>query len=118
MLANKPYLRQEDVQKILDAANAHAEKHDWAVTIAVCDDGGHLLGLIRRDDCAPVSSYIAQDKARASAMGKRECSRLPCAGLSSPHHITAFQNNWNGFGLDGGGLGITLLSYRLENLGV
>jgi uncharacterized protein GlcG (DUF336 family) len=72
MLANKPYLRQEDVQKILDAANTHAEKHDWAVTIAVCDDGCHLLGLIRRDGCAPVSSYIAQDKARASAMGKRE----------------------------------------------
>ena len=72
MLANKPFLRQEDVQKILDAANAHAEKHDWAVTIAVCDDGGHLLGLIRRDGCAPVSSYIAQDKARSSAMGKRE----------------------------------------------
>ena len=42
------------------------------MTIAVCDDGGHLLGLIRRDGCAPVSSYIAQDKARASAMGKRE----------------------------------------------
>ena len=62
MLANKPFLRQEDVQKILDAANAHAEKHDWAVTIAVCDDGGHLLGLIRRDGCAPVSSYIAQDR--------------------------------------------------------
>ena len=72
MLANKPYLRQADVQKILDAANAHAEKYNWAVTIAVCDDGGHLLGLIRRDGCAPVSSYIAQDKARSSAMGKRE----------------------------------------------
>ena len=72
MLANKPYLRQTDVQKILDAANAYAEKHNWAVTIAVCDDGGHLLGLIRRDGCAPVSSYIAQDKARSSAMGKRE----------------------------------------------
>ncbi|NCW84695.1 MAG: hypothetical protein EBV69_00670 [Oxalobacteraceae bacterium] len=72
MLANKPYLRHVDVQKILDAANAHAEKHNWAVTIAVCDDGGHLLGLIRRDGCAPVSSYIAQDKARSAAMGKRE----------------------------------------------
>ena len=68
MLANKPYLRQVDVQKILDAANAYAEKHGWAV----CDDGGHLLGLIRRDGCAPVSSYIAQDKARSAAMGKRE----------------------------------------------
>ncbi len=45
MLANKPYLRQTDVQKILDAANAYAEKHNWAVTIAVCDDGEELRNL-------------------------------------------------------------------------
>jgi uncharacterized protein GlcG (DUF336 family) len=42
------------------------------VTIAVCDDGGHVLGLTRRDGCAPVSAYIAQEKARTAAMGKRE----------------------------------------------
>ena len=72
MLATKPYLTQADVQKILDAANAHAAANNWAVTIAVCDDGGHMLGLIRRDGCSPVSSYIAQEKARTAAMGKRE----------------------------------------------
>ena len=72
MLATKPYLIQADVQKILDAANKHAAANNWAVTIAVCDDGGHVLGLIRRDCCAPVSAYIAQEKARTAAMGKRE----------------------------------------------
>jgi glc operon protein GlcG len=72
MLATKPYLTQADVQKILDAANKHAAANNWAVTIAVCDDGGHVLGLIRRDGCAPVSAYIAQEKARTAAMGKRE----------------------------------------------
>ena len=72
MLATKPYLTQADVQKILDAANKHAATNNWAVTIAVCDDGGHMLGLIRRDGCAPVSAYIAQEKARTAAMGKRE----------------------------------------------
>ena len=41
MLATKPYLTQSDVQKILDAANKHAEANNWAVTIAVCDEGGH-----------------------------------------------------------------------------
>jgi uncharacterized protein GlcG (DUF336 family) len=41
MLATKPYLTQADVQKILDAANKHAAANNWAVTIAVCDDGGH-----------------------------------------------------------------------------
>jgi uncharacterized protein GlcG (DUF336 family) len=72
MLANKPYLTQANVQAILDAANAHAAENNWPVTIAVCDDGGHMLGMIRRDGCAPVSAYIAQEKARTAAMGKRE----------------------------------------------
>ena len=72
MTATKPYLTQADVQKILDAADKHAAKNNFAVTIAVCDDGGHMLGLIRRDGCAPVSAYIAQEKARTAAMGKRE----------------------------------------------
>jgi uncharacterized protein GlcG (DUF336 family) len=72
MLANKPYLTQANVQAILDAANAHAAANNLAVTIAVCDDGGHMLGMIRRDGCAPVSAYIAQEKARTAAMGKRE----------------------------------------------
>ena len=72
MLASKPYLTQANVQAILDAANAHAAENNWPVTIAVCDDGGHVLGMIRRDGCAPVSAYIAQEKARTAAMGKRE----------------------------------------------
>jgi uncharacterized protein GlcG (DUF336 family) len=72
MFATKPYLTQIDVQKILDAANKHATENNFAVTIAVCDDGGHLLGLIRRDGCAPLSAYIAEEKARTAAMGMRE----------------------------------------------
>jgi len=72
MLATKPYLTQAQVQKILDAANQYAEEKGHVVAIAVCDDGGHLLGLIRRDGCKPVSSYFAQEKARTAAMGKRE----------------------------------------------
>ena len=72
MLANKPYLTQADVQKMLDAANKYAAENNFAVTIAVCDDGGHLLGLIRRDGCAPLSAYIAEEKARTAAMGMRE----------------------------------------------
>jgi uncharacterized protein GlcG (DUF336 family) len=72
MLANKHYLTQAAVQKILEAADQYAAKQKLAVTIAVCDEGGHMLGLIRRDGCAPLSAYIAQEKARTAAMGKRE----------------------------------------------
>ena len=72
MPGQKPYLNQADVQKILAAANAHAEKNNWAVSIAVADDGGHWLGFIRRDGCPTISTYISQEKAKASALGRRE----------------------------------------------
>ena len=65
-------LTAEDVKKILAAAEAHAQQNKWAVTIAVSDDGGHLLGMLRLDDAAPISSHIAPAKAKTAALGRRE----------------------------------------------
>ncbi|MGD7413353.1 GlcG/HbpS family heme-binding protein, partial [Ralstonia pseudosolanacearum] len=56
-MKTKPCLTQEDVNKILDAAEKEARAHQWAVTIAVVDDGGHPLGLRRMDGCASISAY-------------------------------------------------------------
>lgn len=71
-MQSKPVLTVAETTRILDAARAEAEKNQWAVTIAVVDDGGHLLGLLRLDNCAPISSAIATEKARTSALGRRE----------------------------------------------
>jgi uncharacterized protein GlcG (DUF336 family) len=71
----KPVLTADDVKKILAAAEAHATKNNWPVTIAVADDGGHLLGMLRLDGAAPVSAHIAPAKAQTAAVGRRE-SRL------------------------------------------
>ncbi|MFA5119758.1 heme-binding protein [Zavarzinia sp.] len=71
-MKTKPVLTLEDVDAILAAARAEAVKNGWAVTIAVVDDGGHVLGLARLDDCPPISAYIAMEKARTSALGRRE----------------------------------------------
>lgn len=68
----KPVLTIDDVQAILAAARRHAEENKWPVTIAVADDGGHLLGLARLDGAAPLSAMIAPAKARTSALGRRE----------------------------------------------
>lgn len=68
----KPVLSVDDVQAILDAARRHAEQNKWAVTIAVADDGGHLLGLVRLDGAAPLSAQIAPAKAHTAALGRRE----------------------------------------------
>ena len=68
----KPVLTAEDVKKILVAAEAHALQNKWAVAIAVVDDGGHLMGMLRLDGVAPISSHIAPAKAKTAALGCRE----------------------------------------------
>ena len=70
-MQTRPYLTLEDVKKIATAAEAEALANKWSVTIAICDDGGHLLWLQRLDGCAPVSSSIAPEKARTAALGRR-----------------------------------------------
>jgi len=71
-MQTKPTLEAADVRRIAAAAEAEALKHHWAVSIAICDDGGHLLWLQRLDGAAPVSAHIAPAKARTAALGRRE----------------------------------------------
>ncbi|MEN9780139.1 MAG: heme-binding protein [Burkholderiaceae bacterium] len=71
-MKNKSMLEAADVKAILAAAEAEAQRNQWAVSIAVVDDGGHLLGLLRLDGAAPLSAHIAPAKAHTSAMGRRE----------------------------------------------
>jgi glc operon protein GlcG len=61
-----------ETTRIIEAARAEAEKNKWAVAIVVVDDGGHQLGMLRLDGSAPVGSYIATEKARTAAIGRRE----------------------------------------------
>jgi len=70
-MKHKPVLTRDDVARILEHARAEALANHWAVTIAVVDDGGHPLALERLDGAAPVSAYIATEKARTSALGRR-----------------------------------------------
>lgn len=71
-MQTKFVLTADDVKKIAVAAEAEAVTNKWAVTIAIVDDGGHLLWMQRLDGCAAVSSYIAPSKAKTAAMGRRE----------------------------------------------
>lgn len=65
-------LELSDVNRLLDAGQQEAEANGWAVTIAVADAGGHLLGLRRLDGAAPFSAGIATEKARNAAIGRKE----------------------------------------------
>jgi glc operon protein GlcG len=71
-MISKKILGADDVAKIMAAAQAEAQRNGWAVTISVCDDGGHLLALKRLDGVAPIASYISPEKARTAALGRRE----------------------------------------------
>ncbi len=65
-------LELADIKTIAAAAEAEALKNHWAVTIAIVDDGGHLLWLQRLDGAAAISAHIAPAKARTAALGRRE----------------------------------------------
>jgi uncharacterized protein GlcG (DUF336 family) len=71
-MKTKPYLELSDIKIIAAAAEAHALQHQWAVTIAIVDDGGHLLWLQRLDGAAALSAQIAPAKAHTAVMGRRE----------------------------------------------
>lgn len=71
-MKTKHFLESADVRAVAAAAEAEALRQQWAVTIAIVDDGGHLLHLQRLDGAAPVSAHIAPAKARTAALGRRE----------------------------------------------
>jgi uncharacterized protein GlcG (DUF336 family) len=71
-MKTKPFLELADIKAIAAAAEAEATKNNWAVSIAIVDDGGHLLWLQRLDGAAPISAHIAPAKANTAAVGRRE----------------------------------------------
>ena len=71
-MKTKAVLELSDLKTIAAAAEAEALRNQWAVTIAIVDDGGHLLWLQRLDGAAPVSAHIAPAKAHTAATGRRE----------------------------------------------
>ena len=71
-MQHKAVLSQSEVSQILEAARSEAQQQGWAVAIAVVDDGGHPLAMERLDGCAPIGAYIATEKARSAAIGRRE----------------------------------------------
>jgi glc operon protein GlcG len=71
-MKNKAVLELADVKNIAAAAEAEALQNRWAVTIAIVDDGGHLLWLQRLDGAPAISSHIAPAKAHTAALGQRE----------------------------------------------
>jgi glc operon protein GlcG len=68
---NKITLLLDDAKRIAAAAEAEARRNDWPVVIAIVDDGGHLLHLMRLDNSQFGSVEVAVQKARAAIAFRR-----------------------------------------------
>lgn len=74
-MKTKHCLETCDVKAMLAAAEAEALANNWAVTIAIVDDGAHLLGLLRLDGASASSAQMALAKAVTSSLGRQESKR-------------------------------------------
>lgn len=70
-MESKKYLTLADVKIIAAGCESEALRQNMAVTIAIADDGGHLIWLQRLDGAPLISMDIAVGKAHTAAMGRR-----------------------------------------------
>jgi uncharacterized protein GlcG (DUF336 family) len=68
---NTPPLTLQDAKNIASAAEADASRNGWAVVIAIVDEGGHLIHLLRRDNTQFGSIEVAIQKAHAAIAFRR-----------------------------------------------
>jgi uncharacterized protein GlcG (DUF336 family) len=66
----KPCLTLEECKRMTQACEALAHANGWRVTIAILDDGGHVLLVTRMDGATPVTAEIAIQKGRSAAIAR------------------------------------------------
>ena len=59
-------------QAAISAAIAEAEKHGWALNVAVVDSGGNLVAFVRMDGAQLASIAISEHKARTAVTFRRQ----------------------------------------------
>lgn len=70
-MKQKPLLTLENAKRVAAAAEAEARRNGWQVTLALVDDGGHLLYLQRSHDTQFGSVETAIQKAHAAVAFQR-----------------------------------------------
>jgi len=69
-------LTLQEAQTVITGAHERAAKLEALVTVAVVDEGGHLLALGRMSGAAPLSARIAETKAASVALFRRDGTAL------------------------------------------
>jgi glc operon protein GlcG len=70
-MRSKPSLTASDAARMMAACKAAAARHQWAVCIAIVDDGGYLLALERLDGAHLATPEAATGKARTAALMRK-----------------------------------------------
>src|ERR1700688_462679 len=65
-----------DADELIGRAHAKAAELGIRVTVAVVDEGAHLIALARMDGAAPLTPQVAEAKAVRSAMLHRDAASL------------------------------------------
>lgn len=70
-MISKVILTLDDAKAISTASEEEARRNDWPVVIAIVDDGGHLIHLLRLDNTQFGSIEVAIEKARSAIAFRR-----------------------------------------------
>lgn len=76
-------------QTVIDKAHAKASQLGIKVTVAVVDEGGHLIALGRMDGAIPLSPQLAEAKAVGAAMFGRDGEALAKMAQDRPGFFSA-----------------------------
>ena len=114
-LPSRKTLSLEAARVALAAAEAEAVRNNWRVAIAVVDEGGHTVALVRLDGTQWSSIRTAVEKARAATAWKRPTRLLE---ESVNQGRTAFLSIGQGMGLLQGGVPIEVDGAILGAVGV
>jgi uncharacterized protein GlcG (DUF336 family) len=76
-------LRHAQARELITAAHDHATANGWKITVAVVDEGGHLVALGRMDGAFPLSAQIAEAKAAGTALWHRDGDGLAATRASN-----------------------------------
>jgi glc operon protein GlcG len=78
-----------EANNVIEKAHAKAARLGIKVTVAVVDEGGHLIALSRMDGAIPLSPQLAEAKAVGAAMFLRDGEALAKMAQDRPGFFSA-----------------------------
>jgi len=92
----------EEAQAIVTRSHAKAAELGIHITVAVVDDGGHLVALGRMDGAPSISAQVAEAKAVGAAMLHRDGQSLADLAKDRPGFIKRDGRVVGAVGVSGG----------------